>query len=287
MDWITADAYAKINLTLDIMGKRRDGYHLLRMAMQSVSLCDTLTLERAAGGGIRLICREEGVPLDSENTVFRAAEGFFRYCGMETQGVRINIQKQIPSQAGLGGASADAAAALRALNLLFETGLTAEELCGIGLKVGADVPFCLLGGTRLAEGIGERIAALPPMPDCWIVLCKPNIGVSTKEAYALADRGTIPYKPHTDRMAAALGTGKLEAVCKALGNHFEAVLQLPEIESLKREMEALGALGAGMTGSGSVVFGLFEQEAAARCCEQELQKIYREVFLCKPFFSKI
>lgn len=287
MDCLTVDAHAKINLTLDITGKRADGYHLLRMAMQSVSLCDTLTLSRAQSGGIRLACRDKEVPMGSENTVFRAAERFFRYCGLNGQNVRIELQKTIPSQAGLGGASADAAAALRALNLLFETGLTLEELCGIGLEVGADVPFCLLGGTLLAEGIGERLAPLPPLPDCWIVLCKPNVSVCTKEAFALADGGEIPYEPHTDRMAAALKTGKLEAVCGALGNHFEAVLRLPEIESLKREMKALGAMGASMTGSGSVVFGLFQQEAGAQNCKGELLKTYREIFVCRPFFPGI
>jgi 4-diphosphocytidyl-2C-methyl-D-erythritol kinase len=272
-------AYAKINLTLDIAGKKTDGYHLLRMVMQSVSLCDRLTLTQGAPG-IRLRCGRADVPCDESNTVYKAAAAFFAYSG-KLSCIDITIEKNIPSQAGLGGGSADAAAALHALNALYHTGYSVETLCKIGLQAGADVPFCVLGGTALAEGIGERLTALPPLPHCFLVICKPPVGVNTKRAYALADSLRVAGM-NTEPMLEAIRSGSLSAAASALGNDFERVVRLKDVESIKQVLCLAGALGACMTGSGSAVYGIFEEKSAAAACKAELAEEYAEVFLCEP-----
>lgn len=273
------DSYAKINLTLDITGRRADGYHLLRMVMQSVSLSDRLTLT-AAEPGIRIQCGKADIPCDESNTVHKAAAAFFAHAG-KTPCVDIRIEKTIPSQAGLGGGSTDAAGVLHALNRMFETGYSPETLCKIGETVGADVPFCVLGGTALAEGIGEKLTPLSPLPHCRIVICKPPVGVNTGKAYALADSlgfaGTS-----TNDMLQALQTGNLKHVTASLGNDFERVVKLEKVEQIKQTMAQSGALGACMTGSGSAVYGIFEDERFAAACKEELLSRYEEVFLCEP-----
>ncbi|HHV32002.1 MAG: 4-(cytidine 5'-diphospho)-2-C-methyl-D-erythritol kinase [Ruminococcaceae bacterium] len=272
-------AYAKINLTLDLAGKRADGYHLLRMVMQSVSLCDRLELTTGKPG-IRVTCSTPGVPCDRSNTAYRAAELFFAQSG-GTPDVEIQIEKNIPSQAGLGGGSADAAAVLHGLNLLYRTGYSEETLRGIGLRVGADVPFCLLGGTALAEGIGEELTPLPGMPHCFLVICKPPVGVNTGEAYAKADLFRVAGS-RTDGMIAALEQQNLAGVAAVLGNNFEQVVALQEVEQIEAVMRSRGALGACMTGSGSAVFGIFTEKSAASACKKQLEQEYRSVFLCEP-----
>lgn len=273
------NAYAKINLTLDITGRRADGYHLLHMVMQSVSLCDRLTLT-VGEPGIRILCGRADVPCDESNTVYKAAAAFFAFSGLRP-GVTVEIQKNIPSQAGLGGGSADAAAVLHELNRIYRTGYSTETLCEIGVKVGADVPFCVLGGTALAEGIGEKLTALPPVPRCHLVICKPPVGVDTKKAYALADsHGAAGV--YTEAMLRAIHLGDLHAVAESLGNGFEQVMQLDDVTNIKRTMKSMGALGACMSGSGSAVYGIFEDETAAFLCKTALEKQYAQVFLCEP-----
>lgn len=275
----STNAYAKINLTLDITGRREDGYHLLRMVMQSVSLCDRLTLNEG-DRGIRILCGRADVPCDESNTAYKAAAAFFAFSGTEPH-IAIEIEKNIPSQAGLGGGSADAAAVLHALNKMYRTGYSKQTLCEIGVRVGADVPFCVLGGTALAEGIGEKLTALPPLPCCFLVICKPPVGVDTKNAYALADSaGTAGM--HTDAVLRAVRSGDLHAVSEHLGNDFERVIQLDDVTRIKQLMKSTGALGACMTGSGSAVYGIFEKEAVARACRSTLAQSFSEVFLCEP-----
>jgi len=273
-------AYAKINLTLDITGKRDDGYHLLRMVMQSVSLCDQLTLTQGAPG-IRVYCGRIDVPCDETNTVHKAAAAFFAYSGIEPS-LTIEIEKNIPSQAGLGGGSADAAAVLLSLNKIHQTGYSTETLCNIGIQVGADVPFCILGGTALAEGIGEKLTVLPALPHCHIVICKPPVGVDTKQAYALSDTTSKTEHDYSASMLNAIRSADLHAVAANLGNEFERVMHLAEVTHIKNEMKSMGSLGACMTGSGSAVFGIFEEKSKASACKIALAHHYADTFLCEP-----
>lgn len=276
-----AQAYAKINLTLNITGRREDGYHAMRMVMQSVSLCDTVTLLDSPESGV--VSNTEGIPCGPENTVRKAAEAFFAACPVTASGASFCVRKSIPQQAGLGGGSADAAAALVLLNRRFGTGLSREELCRLGLSVGADVPFCLYGGTALAEGIGERLSALPALPPCRILICKPPLGISTKEAFAAFDRSGGAAADDTDAMLEALRTGCLPEIAARLGNAFERVRAPDEVRAIESAMLESGALGACMTGSGSAVFGLFyEKNGAAALCRDRLLEQYPETFLCRP-----
>lgn len=278
-------AYAKINLTLDISGRREDGYHMMRMVMQSVSLCDTVFLldtpKREIGSS------RDDVPCGPENTVQKAAAAFFSSYHAALPRSSFYIRKNIPQQAGLGGGSADAAAALVLLNRRFGTGLSREELCSLGLSAGADVPFCLYGGTALAEGVGEKLSALPALPLCRILICKPPVGISTKEAFESFDAsGGMPER-NTDAMIEALRSGSLQRIAKCLGNAFEKTCDLPEeVRQIEAVMLAGGSAGACMTGSGSAVFGIFDakSDAAARCRGALLKK-YPETFLCRPVWS--
>ena len=278
------EAPAKINLTLDVLGRRPDGYHELRSVMQSVSLCDRLSVAVNGTGRVRVFCDQPDVPAGPENTVFRAAEAFFRETGLSGRGAEIAIEKRIPSRAGLGGGSADAAATLRALDRLCGTGLTRRELAGIGLSAGADVPFCVGGGTALAEGTGERLTPLPPLPPCGIVICKPADGVGTKEAYDALDASGAPPSDDTGPMLEALGRGDLPSAAGALGNGFEKAAPAGETEAaaMERAMLAAGALGVCRTGTGSAVFGLFRGAAEAARCRDLLAVRCGGVFCCFP-----
>ena len=177
---VNVDAPAKINLFLDIRGKRSDGYHIVSMVMQSISLCDEITASRTDDGDIKIVCSDENIPLDETNTVYKAVELFFKETEKENKGIEIKIKKNIPTEAGLGGGSTDAAAVLHALNKLYDTELSRKELAEIGAEIGADVPFCVYGGTMSASGIGTILSPLPDLPECYLVIVKPNIGVCTK-----------------------------------------------------------------------------------------------------------
>lgn len=277
------NAYAKINLTLDITGKRADGYHLLRMVMQSVSLYDRLMLSQGESG-IHIFCGRGNVPCNDRNTAYKAAAAFFAFSGIEPR-ITITIQKYIPSQAGLGGGSSDAAAVLHALNGMYHTGYSKETLCQIGVEVGADVPFCILGGTVLAEGIGEQLTVLPALPHCYVLICKPPVGVSTKKAYALVDSAEAAGA-FSNAMLRAVRSGDIREVAKCVGNDFEKVMQLDDVTRIKQLMNSMGALGACMTGSGSAIYGIFDDAAAAASCKESLKKEYLKVFLCEPVNHK-
>ena len=280
---LSAEAHAKINLTLDVGEKRADGYHAIRSVLQGITLCDRVSLRVGRGSGISVSCDRPEVPCGGENTVRRAAAEFFAKTGIENPGVSFALEKRIPWQAGLGGGSADAAAALRLLNEALGAGLGEAELCGLGLSAGADVPFCVVGGTALAEGIGEMLTRLPPFPACSVVVCKPAAGSGTREAYEALDRLGGGPTDFTGPMLRALQTGDFSRAAACAGNAFERAVRLPEVGDIERRMLAAGASAARMTGSGSAVFGLFGDEEKARRCSSALSEKYQDVFLCRPF----
>lgn len=281
----TVQARAKINLTLDVTGRREDGYHTVKMVMQSVALHDEVKVEITRGEkkprGILLSCNLPYLPLDERNLAYRAAERFYEQTGTLLETCEIHIEKRIPVAAGLAGGSTDAAAVLRALNTLHETGLTDDELCEMGLTLGADVPYCLRGGTMLAEGIGEELTALPPMPHCWVVLCKPPFGVSTKEIYEQIDAVELKKRPDTAGMIRALENGDFAGVCKRLNNVMETVTasKRRQIGEIKAFLAENGADGALMSGSGPTVYGLFADEGRARTAAKMLSRRFADTFL--------
>ena len=254
-------ACAKLNLYLDITGILPDGYHELRSVMQSVSLWDTVEVRPAAE--ITLQVDKPYIPSDERNTAFKAAKAFFAATGIEG-GADISVKKRIPVGAGMAGGSADAAAVLNLLNVIYGLPLDQEQLTAVAASVGADVPFCLEGGTMLCEGKGEKLTPLPRLKRCGIVVVKPRFSVSTKTAYAMFDEvgGDCP---EADGILTALKKGSLQDICAAMGNDLEKCIaqKYPEIEVIKAELMAQGAMGAMMTGSGSAVFGIFENKADA------------------------
>lgn len=281
----TVQARAKINLTLDVTGQREDGYHTVRMVMQSVALHDEVRIVITHGEkkprGIVLTCNLPYLPVDERNLAYRAAELFYRETGALPGTCEIHIEKRIPVAAGLAGGSTDAAAVLRALSALHTTGLTDDELCAMGLRLGADVPYCLRGGTMLAEGIGEELTPLPPMPHCWVVLCKPPFGVSTKEVYHEIDAVEISQRPDAAGMIRALENADYAGVCKRLSNVMETVTaakrrQIGEIKSFLAENGADGTL---MSGSGPTVFGLFADENRAKTAAKMLRRRFADTYL--------
>ncbi|MBR3971412.1 MAG: 4-(cytidine 5'-diphospho)-2-C-methyl-D-erythritol kinase [Ruminococcus sp.] len=283
-----AQAPAKINLTLDIMRRRPDGYHEVDMLMQSVSLYENVTLEadplwQGECGNITITCNKEGVPCDSTNIAYKAAKAFFDYVGISAHSdIAIHIEKQIPFGAGLAGGSADGAAVIVILNRIYDKHLKETELCEIGARVGADVPFCIVGGTRRATGIGTTFSKVPKLSKCYIVICKPEISISTAKAYALADSRTGAKFSYTDLCAKALYSGSVRNVSDFLHNDFEEVLSLDVINSIKETMLKSKALGAAMSGSGSAVFGLFLTKSKAEKCAELLRGEYEDVYVVKP-----
>ena len=263
---LTLPAFAKLNLTLDILGKRPDGYHELRTVMQTVSLHDDVTV--TVGGEPGVTCRTEGaeLPCDERNLAVKAAKAFLDALGLDC-GVSIALTKRIPSEAGMGGGSADAAAVLRALRDLCAPTLADERLEEIGARVGSDVPFCVRGGTQLAEGRGEVLTVLKPAPKLFAAVCKPEFSISTPALFARADSAELATHPDSSAMVRAIGGGDAAALCACVGNAFEQVLdgaQSARVEQIRRTLILHGAKAAAMTGSGSAVFGLFYDEAVCR-----------------------
>ena len=278
---ITVLAPAKLNLFLDITGKRSDGYHLVNMIMQSISLYDEVTVSLHEGD-IRVSCTDETIPCDESNTAYRAAAAFFRATRQDQAGAVIRIKKRIPSQAGMAGGSTDAAAVLFGLNALCDAPLSTDELLELAEEIGADVPFCLCGGTMTAGGIGTILSPLPALPDCCFVIVKPEFSVSTKEAYEASDRLGYDKPVSPEHITSGICGGNLDEIGKWMYNKFEAVSGMEEISAIKQVMTKHGALGACMTGSGSAVFGLFDDEDLAEECKSALSKEYDEVFLSRP-----
>lgn len=274
---VTVWAPAKINLTLDVVGRREDGYHLLESIMQAVDVADTLTAEKASTITLdaAALCPVE------KNTAYRAARAFFAHTGIDG-GVRMTLTKRIPQQAGMGGGSADAAAALWALDRLYDTRLSPEQLCAIGLTVGADVPFCVMGGAAYVTGVGEGLCSLPPLPDCHIVIAQPADGVSTGEAYAAIDAAPIVTRPNHALALPAMERGDLAGVCRQVYNVFEPATAIPGVAEIRRVMDGYAPLASQMTGSGSAVFAIFADEAPALACREALAAMAPVAFICHP-----
>lgn len=269
-------AYAKLNLSLDVLEKRPDGYHEMRMVMQTVDLCDRLRLEIGTGKPLSMRSNLGFLPADGRNLAAAAALRLAEDTGADWGGLSITLDKTIPVCAGLAGGSADAAAVLRGLNQLAGLHLPPERLEEIGAKVGSDVPYCVRGGTALAEGRGEVLTDLPPLPSCHVVLCKPAFSVPTPELFARLDGVRIRRRPDTAGLLSALAAGDLAGVARRMYNVFEDALpprRAGEIQRLKNELVQQGALGACMTGTGSAVFGLFDGEAAARAARAALEEL--------------
>lgn len=278
---VTFPAYAKLNLTLDILGRRPDGYHDLRMVMQSVSLHDDVRVRLTEDGGI--VCRCGDIPGDESNLAVRAARAFFEQTGTAPRGLAIDIEKRIPARAGMAGGSADAAAALRSLRELLRPGMPDEELARIGAAVGSDVPYCVRGGTALAEGRGERLTALRGAPPFHAVLCKPDFDIPTPALFARVRVPELRERPDTDGMLAALRRGDAAGVLLRVKNVFEDVLppEYGEVFRIKERFRALGAEASAMTGSGPTVFGLYRGAAAAETAYAALRREYEQTFLTR------
>ena len=277
-------AFAKLNLTLDILGKREDGYHDLRMVMQSITLADTLTLEENQGEGLRVSANLRFLPTGEKNLAAAAALRFWEALGREPEDLDIRIEKRIPVCAGMAGGSSDAAAVLRALNQRAGEPFAPKELARLGERVGSDVPYCVLGGTALAEGRGEVLTPLPPLPRCWVVACKPDFPISTPELFAQADRVKLRRRPDTAGLVAALEAGDLGGVARRMYNVFEDVLPArlyTRVAEIKNILIQCGALGANMSGSGPTAFGLFDRLEAAQEARACLTQRYRDTFLCE------
>lgn len=287
-------ARAKINLTLGIVGRREDGYHLLSSVMQSVSLADRVVVTRLSGNEpkIDLWTSFPYVPRDSRNTTWKAVEAFAEYTGIPVR-VRIAVHKVIPVGAGLAGGSADAAAVLRGLDQVYETNLSLETLANLGLSVGADVPFCLMGGTKLAKGIGEKLTELPPLPFCHIVLCKPPESLKTKDIFAAfdaqfdeigAEKVLAEQAEKEEKLLLALEKQDLAGIAMHLTNGLlsPALARCSHIEKIMGCMRENGALGTMMSGSGPTVFGIFTSRRRAEQTAAKLKSKYRETYVTNP-----
>ncbi len=277
-------AFAKLNLTLDVLGKREDGYHDLKSVMQTVSIRDDIEIDVGTGKPWRLKCDKEGIPCDETNLAWKAAKVFCEALHKDPDGIEIRITKRIPSGAGMGGGSADAAAVLRALNQHYDAPLSIIALAELGAKVGSDVPFCTLCGTAMVEGRGERLRKLPDMPDCVIVVCKPEFSVSTPELYKKLDETAIAKHPDNQAMESALLAGDIAKVADNLFNVFDPVVTAEHLELnyIKSIFNSYGSLGQQMTGSGSACFCILPDfEFAAVVCNM-LKDNYHDIFICKP-----
>ncbi len=277
-------AFAKVNLTLDVLGKREDGYHDIRSLMQTISLRDDIEIDIGTGKPWTLLCDKEEIPTDETNLAWRAARLFLDTVGKDPDGLEIRITKRIPSEAGLGGGSADAAAVLRALNRHYEYPLSLPALAELGGKIGSDVPFCVLCGTAIVEGRGEQIRKMPDLPDCIFVICKPEFGVSTPELYRKLDDMQVGIRPDHGGMERALLAGDLDQIVTHVCNVFDPIVTQEHLELnyIKSLFQSYGGAGMQMTGSGSAVFcitGSFEN--AAVICNM-LKDNYPKVFIAKP-----
>lgn len=274
-------AYAKINISLDVIGEREDGYHLLKMIMQNIELYDTINISKIKSG-ITLTCNRKYVPDDERNLAYKAAQVFLQELNID-EGVQIYIKKNIPVAAGLAGGSTDAAAVLKAMNILFDTGLSEEKLMFMGLKLGSDIPFCIKGGTALCEGIGEVVTPLESFKNHILVLVKPPFGVSTKEVYQNLDISKIYRHPDTDSLIKAIECEDFSYVCRNMKNILENVTLKKHniLKSIKSDFIKMGASGAMMSGSGPTIFGLFDDMLKAQYCFEKLKSQYQEVFISR------
>ena len=277
-------AFAKVNLTLDVLGKRDDGYHDIRSIMQTISMRDDVEIDIGTGAPWKILCNVEHIPTDERNLAWKAAKVYLDRIGKDPDGLEIRITKRIPVEAGLGGGSADAAAVLRALNKHYGEPLSILALAELGAQVGSDVPFCTIGGTAMVEGRGERLRKLPDMPDCVFVVCKPEFSVSTPELYTKIDQTAIAKHPDSALMESALLAGDIGKVAQCLCNVFDPVVTSDNLELnyIKSIFNSYGSVGQQMTGSGSAVYAIVPDfEFAAVICNM-LKPNYEQVFIAKP-----
>ena len=274
-------AYAKVNISLDIVGKREDGYHILEMIMQAIDLYDEINIEKQKKD-ITIKCNKPYVPTDERNLAYRAAKLFMEKYNIDS-GVNINIKKNIPVSAGLAGGSTDGAAVLKLMNRLFEVNASDEELMEIGLKLGADVPYCIKGGTALCKGIGEEVTKLKDFKDKILVLVKPPFGVSTKSVYQEFDLGKVRSHPNTETLIKAIESNDLKLVSNNMKNLLENVTLRKHkvLINIKEEMKNTGAIAAMMSGSGPTVFAFFDDMLKAQKCFEKMKLKYNDVFITR------
>lgn len=285
MTSVNVKAPAKINLSLDITGKRPDGYHDVSMVLQSVSLYDNVKVSidnDKTGGEIKITCTDPQIPCDESNIAYKAASAFIKRTGITPYYTEIHIDKNIPSGAGLAGGSTDGAAVIVALNYLYSTHLTDKNMAEIASLVGSDVPFCIYGGTMHATGTGTDLKKITALGKCYFVIVKPDIFVSTKEAYSRCDSKNYKQFIYTDEVIKKICQRNIRAMCDVLYNEFEAVMQLDEINNIKKELRKNKAVGASMSGSGSAVYGIFLEEKKAKACCEKFKNEYDKVYLCEP-----
>ena len=277
-------AYAKLNLTLDVTAKRDDGYHDMLMVMQTVSITDSVVLEQTGEKGIHAACNFRYIPTDERNLAVRAAGAFLDTIGEEKDGILIRMDKTIPVGAGMAGGSADAAAVLRGMNRLYGSRMNRRDLEKLGEQIGSDVAFCIAGGTSLARGRGEVLEDLTPMPDCAIVVCKPGFSISTPELFRKLDQIGLRTHPDTAGMLSALESGNLKEISMRMFNVFEEVedRRMRSETEIKHVLLDYGALGAVMTGTGSAVFGVFNDETAAETCAAHLRSEHKFCRVARP-----
>lgn len=282
-------ALAKINLGLDVVRKREDGYHEVRMIMQNIHLYDVLELTVNDTPGIRIETNHSEIPCDESNLVYKAAKLLMDEFQIE-KGLHVRLEKNIPVAAGMAGGSSDAAAAMIGVNEVFALGLTTEELMKRGVKIGADVPYCIMGGTALAEGIGEVLSPLPPMPKCYLLIAKPPVGVSTAFVYGNLRANELAHHPDIAAMIEALKEESITNLCVKMENVLETVTvpAYPVIDEIKKLMVSCGADGALMSGSGPTVFGIFTKEETAKKAMEKVKEsqLANQIFLTTPYRGK-
>lgn len=282
MEQIRKNAYAKINLGLDVLRKRADGYHEVKMIMQTVDIYDTLTFTKREQSGILLKTDKEELSAGTDNLIYKAAACLMKEAGI-SQGVEIVLQKRIPIAAGMAGGSTDAAATLTGLNELFSLDYSLEKLQKLGVTLGADIPYCLMGGCALSEGIGEILTKLPSPPQCILVIAKPDINVSTKFVYENLHAESLIFHPDIDGMTEAVRLGSLKGITDRLGNVLETVTirEYPVIDKIKTLMKNAGAENALMSGSGPTVFGIFTEKKDAESAAEQIKSedLAKEVFV--------
>lgn len=286
LDKITLKAYGKVNLGLDVVRKREDGYHEVKMIMQTVNISDSITIIKSEEPGIQIKTNLYFLPVNEDNIMYKAGKLLMDEFSIE-EGIQINLKKNIPVSAGMAGGSTDAAAVLFGLNKMFNLKLSKKDLMERAVKLGADVPYCLLRGTALSEGIGEKLTRLPSPPKCIVVVAKPGVSVSTKYVYSNLDLASIEKHPDIDGMVDALNKGDLEALTDKMENVLETVTikEHPEIEEIKKIMISKGALNSLMSGSGPTVFGIFTDIGLAKAAASEIrnQKLAKQIFVTRFF----
>lgn len=279
---IKVKAYAKINLLLDIINQRTDGYHDLFMIMQSIGLYDTVTVTETKSKKITITCNIDDIPLDERNIAYKAAKAFFSETKIKNKGINIDIVKRIPHAAGLAGGSADGAGVLVALNALNGSKLTDDELCRIGVKIGADVPFCIKGGTLLAQGIGDVLNKVKPLRKCYILIAKPDCSVNTGYAYSQFDKHGKVHTPDKLGMLCALQNRDLNEICAKMENVFEQFIDVPNKVDIKDVMRTNGAVGVCMSGSGPTVFAIFDDKEKAEITAKRLEGLAKDIVVTTP-----